>query len=141
MNMNFNNLIDVTAEIAKLAIENSDKSTINKEFAKIGVDGIREFLKSVHPYQQMSNIVGLSLTNIQEIKFCAEKCGLDRVVHFPMQLQNGSFTCLMRMYGGDIQQFASCLGMSLIHPTSDGENDRVNFWEKNFGVIIYQREN
>ena len=139
--MNFNNLIDVTAEIAKLAIENSDKSTINKEFAKIGVDGIREFLKSVHPNQQMSNIVGLSLTNIQEIKFCAEKCGLDKVVHFPVQLENGVFTSLMRMYGGNIQQFSSYLGMRLLHPTSAEENERIDFWEKNFGVIIYQREN
>ena len=130
--MNFNNLIDMTANIAKLAIENSDNSTINKEFAKIGVDGIKEFLKSVHPHQQRSNIVGLSLANIQEIKFYAEKCDLDRVVHFPIQLQNGNFTFLMRMYGGDIQKFASSLGMSLIHPTSDGENDRVNFWENSY---------
>ena len=139
--MNFNNLIDITAAAAKIMVETADEARVSKELKKIGIDGMATFLKSVQPHQQMSNIVGLSLANIQGIKFCAEKCGLDRVVHFPMQLQNGSFTCLMRMYGGDIQQFASCLGMSLIHPTSDGENDRVNFWEKNFGVIIYQREN
>ena len=139
--MNFNNLIDITAAAAKIMVENADEARVSKELKKIGIDGMATFLKSVQPRHQPSSIVGLSLENIQTIKFYAEKCGLDRVVHFPMQLQNGSFTCLMRMYGGDIQQFASCLGMSLIHPTSDGENDRVNFWEKNFGVIIYQREN
>lgn len=139
--MNFNNLIDVTAEIAKIAIENTDNSPFNKEFAKIGVDGIKEFLKSLQPHQQMSNIVGLSLENIQAIKFYAEKCGLDKVVHFPVQLENGVFTSLMRMYGGNIQQFSSYLGMRLLHPTSAVENERIDFWEKNFGVIIYQREN
>ena len=139
--MNSTPLIEVAAFAGKVAVENSKMSPIKKEFAKLGIDEIKEFLKTIVPHQQPSNIVGLSLQDVQTIKYYAEKCGLEKVVHFPIQLPNGDFTSLMRMYGGDIQQFSSQLGISLIYPANNDENERVNFWEKNFGVIIYQREN
>ena len=138
--MNTMALIETTAIAGKVVVENSKMSPIEKELIKMGIDEMKEVLKLIIPHQQPSNIVGLSLQDVQMIKFYAEQCGLDRVVHFPVKFDTGNFTCLMRMYGGDIQQFSVCLGIPLIYPTDGEEDECINFWEKNFGVIIYQRE-
>ena len=128
--MNNDFMISLFATFGKLKIENSHLSRVEKEIWKFDVDLLEHFLKSINKQQ---------FSNKKDIVTCAKENDLDKVVLVPYPTANGNVV-LVRMDGGNIKNFANTLGLILLDENSTNKISDIDYYEKNFGQVVYLRE-
>ena len=138
--MNQNNLIDFGASIAKLSIENSNLLRNDKELAKYEVDALANIIKT---YQYYSNnnisVLGFNILTIKQIKMVASQCLIEKIVLFPVIYTTGNYEILIKVYGQDRQKIFDLINVKTLN-TSINNEINIDSYEKNYGVIIYERE-
>ena len=129
--MNNDFMISLLATFGKYKIENSQLSRMEKEVWKFEVDLLEHFLKSINKQQ---------FSNKKDIVTCAKENDLDKVVLVPYPTLNGK-AMVVRMYGGNIKNFATTLGLNLLDENTTNKICDIDYYEKNFGQVVYLREN
>ena len=139
--MNYTNKIDTFALAGKLAVESSAMSRENKEYAKLGIEGLQILLKEMQQSQVRDlSVMGLDLTQVAWIKTAAKQCGLKRVVLFPCNI-NGQVQIFFRMYEGDRKAFCNMIGIQYIESNLSARDEaEIEKCIKQYGIILYERD-
>lgn len=139
--MDYSTSIDALAFAGKLTVESSRLSRDNKDWAKLGIEGVQALLKAMQPPRMPDiSVMGFNLEQIAHIKDAARYCGLKRVVLFPCNV-NGQVHSFFRMYEGDVDAFCTKLGIVKVHGSiSDGEELQIGGLIKTYGIIVYERD-
>ena len=73
--MNYTNKIDTFALAGKLAVESSAMNRENKEYAKLGIEGLQILLKEMQQSQVRDlSVMGLDLTQVHSTRAAACMC-------------------------------------------------------------------
>ena len=121
----------------KIAVDDTDWSDFGKVAMKCGIDLVGAFLIEVNNSEQ--NKRQKRVWDKQSIKACAKANGLEKIVIFPYPLKNGGVVTLIKMYGGNVQQFSSSIGITLLNDIN-GVNSDVDYYERTHGEVFYKRE-
>ena len=128
--------IHLMATLGKIVVDYTKCSDIKKELMKEGIDLIAIFLSELNDRQQ--NQQQKHVLDKKTIQTRAKANDLDKIVIFPYPLENGDNIVLIRMYGGNIQQFASSIGIILLDGYNSINSD-VDYYERLYGKVLYQR--
>ena len=95
--MDYSSCVDTLAWVGKCAVEGSSLNPNDKEWAKLGIEGLQNFLKAMQPiHTSQMSVMGFTLEQIAYIKNGARYYGLKRVLLFPINV-NGEVHSFFRM--------------------------------------------
>ena len=139
--MEYLSRIDAIGLFGKVAIENSKMNRDEKEWAKLGVEGLQAVLKSLQSSNTINlSVLGISIEDIRRIKTVARRCLLKRVVLFPCCINGNNYT-LFRIYGGDLKSFCDDVGFCQIKQSiSECGETMITELINDYGIIVYERE-
>lgn len=140
--MNYYNLVDSAAVIAKIGIEHSHLTRDEKECDKQWVDFCKELLKGfISSHEAKQTVLGLDLSRVAFIEKTAHESGIKRVVLIPVPGSIGIGSLLIKCYGNDADCFFKKSGIQPISTKlSRQDSDLIKECEKNSGITIYDRD-
>ena len=138
--MDYSSSIDALAFAGKLTVDKSSLNRDNKEWVKLGIEGVQAFLKAMQPPQAPNmSVMGFTLEQIAQIKDAAKRFGLKRIVLFP-GIVNGRVYPYFRMYEGNIDAFCTQMGIARMTNTIQGiDESQMEEHIRRYGVIVFEK--
>ena len=135
------NVVNIGALAGKLTIENSNLSRDNKEWAKAGIDVLKEFISSTQQPQSGNSLAvyGFSFESIKDIKHIAAQCSVDKIVLFPVFFSNGGYNIYIRVHGIDSYKIFQYVNVIPLNNAQKKEMDVLLHLEQEYGVVIYEK--
>lgn len=138
--MDKDKLLDLSASIGKFNVENSNLLRDEKEYIKSNIDLVTDILKTNQSNTNNISVMGFSISTIKNMKMLASQFSIDKVIVFPVFYDSGDYQILIKVIGQDRENFFDNINVQKLHNIS-GENEKtLDKFEKDYGVIIYERD-
>ena len=132
--------IDSVVALKKFQIELSNSSREEKEQEKLYADLAGSVSKMVTKPVVSNYSYNFSLSFIMQLKACAQKCALKKLVAFPIFARNGNVSWMLMPSGGDTVTFLKNLGSNMKISDSPEIKSQLESNIKNYGVVIYESD-
>lgn len=133
-------LVDCAVAIRKIQIESSNAGREEKELEKAYADLVGSVSKMVTKPVVSNYSYNFSLSFIMQLKACAQKCALKKLVAFPIFARNGNVSWMLMPSGGDTVTFLKNLGSNMKMSDSPEIKSQLESNIKNYGVVIYESD-
>ena len=133
-------LVDCAVAIRKIQIESSNAGREEKELEKAYTDLVGSASKMLIKPVAQNHSFNFSLSLIMQLKACAHKCALQKLVAFPIFARNGNVSWMLMPSGGDTVTFLKTLGLDVKMSDSPEIRSQLESAIKNYGVVIYESD-
>lgn len=129
------------AALGKLGVEIADLTRDEKELRKAKIECASNLINALPHNNRSSSVFGLTLQEVVRIKEAAWRCGVDKVVAFPVPMHISTTGYLIKCYGGGVNDFMARVNIVPIADDNFSVDRGLIFnCEDNFGVVIYERK-
>ena len=138
--MDKDKLLDLSASIGKFNVENSNLLRDEKEYIKSNIDLVTDILKTNQSNTNNISIMGFSISTIKNMKMLASQFSIDKVIVFPVFYDSGDYQILIKVIGQDRENFFDNINVQKLYNISEENEKTLDKFEKDYGVIIYERD-
>ena len=138
--MDKDKLLDLSASIGKFNVENSNLLRDEKEYIKSNIDLVTDILKTNQSNTNNISVMGFSISTIKNMKMLASQFSIDKVIVFPVFYDSGDYQILIKVIGQDIENFFDNINVQKLYNISEENEKTLDKFEKDYGVIIYERD-
>ena len=137
--MDKDKLLDLSASIGKFNVENSNLLRDEKEYIKSNIDLVTDILKTNQSNTNNISVMGFSISTIKNMKMLASQFSIDKVIVFPVFYDSGDYQILIKVIGQDRETFFDNINVQKLYNISEENEKTLDKFEKDYGVIIYER--
>ena len=138
--MDKDKLLDLSASIGKFNVENSNLLRDEKEYIKSNIDLVTDILKTNQSNTNNISVMGFSISTIKNMKMLASQFSIDKVIVFPVFYDSGDYQILIKVIGQDREDFFDNISVQKLYNISEENEKTLDKFEKDYGVIIYERD-
>ena len=138
--MDKDKLLDLSASIGKFNVENSNLLRDEKEYIKSNIDLVTDILKTNQSNTNNISVMGFSISTIKNMKMLASQFSIDKVIVFPVFYDSGDYQILIKVIGQDRENFFDSINVQKLYNISEENEKTLDKFEKDYGVIIYERD-